>query len=269
MYWNLAHLNPATASQFQWVYGITPMSDLTVIYTSWIVYFVSIVSIRWYMAERTRIDRSHTVLVFYNGSMILCSVYICMTASYSLWQTVNKEGQFFTFCHAVQYARYPQYGGYMFYSMYQYYLIRYYVFLDTKSIPFLHWYQHMFIILMMWSWLQDQSIFGSIATSIISFVQVFKYLYYFCNCTNIKSKWIKNAAVLFQVIQFIVAIALTAYQMSLCPQSNCVLLSASINITMVYMVVKYYENSEGAVATTREHYKRRNSNKNIHTTATV
>lgn len=47
-----------------------------------------IVSIRWYMAERTRIDRSHNVLVFYNGSMILCSTYICMTASFSLWQTV-------------------------------------------------------------------------------------------------------------------------------------------------------------------------------------
>lgn len=79
----------------------------------------------------------------------------------------------------------------------------------------------------------------------------------------------QNAALFFQVIQFIAAIALTAYQMSLCPQSNCVLLSASINITMVYMVVKYYDTSEGTVATTREHYKRRNSNKNIHTTASV
>jgi hypothetical protein len=49
--------------------------------------------------------------------------------------------------------------------------------------------------------------------------------------------------------------------MSLCPQSNCVLLSASINVTMVYIVVKYYDTKEAAVATTREHYKRRNSQK--------
>lgn len=47
--------------------------------------------------------------------------------------------------------------------------------------------------------------------------------------------------------------------MSLCPQSNSVLLSASINVTLVYMVVKFYDSSEKTVATTREHYKRRNS----------
>jgi hypothetical protein len=45
--------------------------------------------------------------------------------------------------------------------------------------------------------------------------------------------------------------------MSICPQSNCILLSASINVTMVYIIVKYYGSNEKAVATTREHYKRR------------
>lgn len=68
---------------------------------------------------------------------------------------------------------------------------------------------------------------------------------------------------ILQTIQFIAAIALTVYQMSLCPQSNCVLLSASINVTMVYIVVKYYDSKENTVATTRDHYKRRNSLKKV------
>ncbi|KAI9339483.1 ELO family [Pilaira anomala] len=268
MHWNYSQINPVKAMDFRWIYGSTPMSDLKVIYTSWIIYFITIIAIRWYMAERNRIDKSNLAVLLYNGSIIICSTYVWITASYSLWQIVetnnNHQGRFFTFCDAVEYEAFSKYGGYMFYAMYQSYLIRFWAFFDTvilalrkKSIPFLHWYQHMLIILMMWSWLQDQSIFGSLATGIISFVQIFKYLYYFCNCLNIKTIWIKTLAVFFQVIQFVAAIALTGYQMSLCPQSNCVLLSASINVTMVYTVVKYYDTKEATAATTREHYKRR------------
>ncbi|KAI8090548.1 hypothetical protein BDF21DRAFT_490948 [Thamnidium elegans] len=170
MNWDFSHLNPTKAVGFRWMYGSTPMSDLNVIYTSWIVYFVSILAIRWYMAERTRIDRSHKVLVFYNGSMITCKVNTILTL-------------------VPAYADYPH---------------------DVVLV------------------------------------------------TRPKYFW-KNAATSFQVIQFVAAIALTAYQMSLCPQSNCVLLSASINVTMIYMVVKYYDTKESSVATTREHYKRRNN----------
>ncbi|KAL9550202.1 hypothetical protein MBANPS3_004831 [Mucor bainieri] len=268
--WNWHHLNPAGMNRFQWVYGVTPMSDLSVIYASWVAYFIVIISVRWYMAERTRIDKTHRVLQFYNGSMIVCSTFVWYTSSISTWNIVRHQPGIFSYCHAAQYPAYHQYGGQMFYSMYICYLLRYYVFFDTvilalrkKSIPFLHWYQHMFVILMLWSWIQDQSIFGSLATAIISCVQMFRYCYYFCHCTNSTAvaAWIKNVALFFEIIQFIAGITLTGYQMSICPQSNCVLLSASINVTMVYMVVKFYDSSEKAVATTREHYIRRNSSK--------
>ncbi|KAG2204904.1 hypothetical protein INT46_002673 [Mucor plumbeus] len=267
--WNWNHLNPTIASEFQWIYGSTPMSDLSVIYTSWVAYFIVIISVRWYMAERTRIDRSHKVLQFYNGTMIIFSIFVWYTSSTSTWNIMRHQSGIFSYCHAAQYPVFHQYGGKMFYSMYICYLLRYYVFFDTvilalrkKPIPFLHWYQHMFVILMLWSWIQGQSIFGSLATAIISFVQIFRYCYYFCNCTNMKSTaWIKNVVLFFEIVQFIAGITLTGYQMSICPQSNCVLLSASITVTIVYMVVKYYNSSEKAVATTREHYKRRNNNK--------
>ena len=103
--WNWNHLNPTIASEFQWIYGSTPMSDLSVslhnnlcaflinnlnskhkvIYTSWVAYFIVIISVRWYMAERTRIDRSHKVLQFYNGTMIIFSIFVWYTSSTSTW----------------------------------------------------------------------------------------------------------------------------------------------------------------------------------------
>lgn len=106
--WDWSHLNPTIASEFQWIYGSTPMSDLSVslyasfcdflvnnlsskhkvIYTSWVAYFIVIISVRWYMAERTRIGRSHKALRFYNGSMIICSVFVWYISSTSTWKIV-------------------------------------------------------------------------------------------------------------------------------------------------------------------------------------
>ncbi|KAI8057527.1 ELO family [Gilbertella persicaria] len=159
------HWEYLTIQNFQWIYGSTPMSDLSVIYTSWVVYFIGILSIRWYMAERTRIEKSHKGILSYNASMILCSICVWCLSSWFLWQLIHTH--LGTFCHAPEHPLFNTHGKYMLYSMYLCYLLRFYAFLDTvilalrkKSIPFLHWYQHMFVILMMWSWLQDQSIFG-------------------------------------------------------------------------------------------------------------
>lgn len=40
------------------------------------------------MAERTRIDKTHKVLQFYNGSMIICSTFVWYTSSISIWNIV-------------------------------------------------------------------------------------------------------------------------------------------------------------------------------------
>lgn len=88
--WDWSYLNPTLQKDFKWVYGTTPLSDLGVIYLSWVIYFVSIVAIRWHMAERTRIDKSHYGLVFYNGSMAICSACIWVTSTCALWKTVVK-----------------------------------------------------------------------------------------------------------------------------------------------------------------------------------
>ncbi|KAF1798373.1 hypothetical protein FB192DRAFT_1460727 [Mucor lusitanicus] len=254
--WNWHHLNPAGMHRFQWVYGVTPMSDLSVIYVSWVAYFIVIIAVRWYMAERTRIDKTHKMLQFYNGSMIICSTFVWYTSSTSTWNIVRHQPGIFSYCHAAEYPAYRWYGGQMFYSMYICYLLRYYVFFDTVILALRKAKINTLLAL-------DQSIFGSLATAIISCVQMFRYCYYFCHCTNstATAAWVKNVALFFEIIQFIAGITLTGYQMSICPQSNCVLLSASINVTMVYMVVKFYDSSEKAVATTREHYIRRNSSK--------
>ena len=43
----------------------------------------------------------------------------------------KTKGQFFTFCHAVEYKAFSKYGGSMLFAMYQSYLIRFWAFFDT------------------------------------------------------------------------------------------------------------------------------------------
>ncbi|KAF7728602.1 hypothetical protein EC973_005829 [Apophysomyces ossiformis] len=109
----------------------------------------------------------------------------------------------------------------------------------------------MTVILIIWSWLENQSIFGSTATAIINFVLSFRYFYYLCTSLGWNT-WFKPLVFGLQLAQFGSGIVLTAHQLFTCPQSNnSVMLSASINITLVYMVLTSYDNEK--IATTRDH----------------
>ncbi|CDH57731.1 predicted protein [Lichtheimia corymbifera JMRC:FSU:9682] len=260
--WEWEQLNPWIATQFQWQYGRSPFSDLWVVYLSWIIYFTGIIGIRWMMAQRQRFDRwIHVWAAIYNAIMAVLVGWICVTGVQTLHVAVEERGW------ALSTADCQRHDGpeneRMFYSMYMYYLLRYITFMDTvilalrkKTIPFFHWYQNMAVILLLWSWLQDKCLFGSTATNVICFIQWVRHVYFFCRSIGLRASVLKTIVLLLERARFCLGVIMTAYQMSTCPQSGGLLLTSSINVTMVYIAATFY-NSDERVATTRDIRRKR------------
>ncbi|KAI8072510.1 GNS1/SUR4 family-domain-containing protein [Gongronella butleri] len=240
--WAWEQLLPSRADEFEWQYGRTPLSNVCVLYIAWSLYFGGMIYVRWMMAERHRVGRGHAFILVYNGCMLMLQMIVCCTGAWTLYHRYELalwDQQ----CHPLQLK------GRFFYGIYICYLLRYVTLLDTlvlvlrkKPIPFLHWYQHMFAPLILWSWLDDQSVFGGAAISIMSLVQVSRYSYYFV--TSLSSNGFAKEALMttvtmLETVQMIAGLLLTVYQRVYCPQSNGVLLSACINISMASIAVTY------------------------------
>ncbi|ORX54596.1 hypothetical protein DM01DRAFT_1407422 [Hesseltinella vesiculosa] len=242
MSWDWYQLLPTRADEFKWIYGRTPLSNMWVLYGSWLLYFGGVIYVRWIMAERRRIDRGHPFIVIYNGSMLLTHFCVWTTGAWTMYHHLDIS--FFDYhCHPYQLR------GRFFYGIFACYLLRYCTFLDTlvlvlrkKPIQFLHWYQHMFAPLILWSWLDDQSIFGGAAIIIMSLVLVARYAYYFClslSCGPHVQTTLKVLVIMTESVQTAAGLFLTAYQRVHCPQSSSVLLSACINITIASIAITY------------------------------
>ena len=211
------------------------------------------------MAERTRIDKTHKMLQFYNGSMIICSTFVWYTSSISIWNIVvmpcRQHAVSCTHCCIVETPT-----RYLFLlsccsvsciSPVRRSDVLLHVHLLSAAILCVFWYSYSGIkkgtyqlwllvsvlthqlnrnqypsyigtsICLLFSccglgyntkvYLEGKikkwkgkkrnkgikrsigiHVLYSLATAIISFVQIFRYCYYFCNCTNMKSTaWIK------------------------------------------------------------------------------
>ena len=116
---------------FLWDYGSTPLSNLSTIYFSWATYFIGIICLRWYMAEKTRIQKSHSILICYNLLMTIASLYVWHLSTWSLWKTLMhlKKHQPMH-CHLTP-TDSNQNEGWVFYAMYLCYLLRYFAYMDT------------------------------------------------------------------------------------------------------------------------------------------
>ncbi|KAI8137558.1 GNS1/SUR4 family-domain-containing protein [Fennellomyces sp. T-0311] len=262
--WDWQQLDPRFSAQFYFVYGKTPLSEVWVVYMSWVAYFTGIIGIRWIMAQRQRFDRKiHSWAAAYNAIMFLLVGWVWVTGVQALWSAVEGLGWSLSRMNC---SRHTGEGHeFMFYSMYIYYLLRFITFFDTvilalrkKGIAFFHWYQNMVVILMLWTWLQGQSIFGSTATNIIAFVQLFRHLYFFWRSVGCQVAFLKTMLIWLEQARFGAGVALTAYQMCTCPQSSGLVLTASLNVTMIYMAVN---SIDSPVATTRDLIRKGRSHK--------
>lgn len=115
----------------------------------------------------------------------------------------------------------------------------------------------------------------STATNVICFIQWVRHVYFFCRSIGLRASvlkvWIglkkgwdqfylystlQTIVLLLERARFCLGVIMTAYQMSTCPQSGGLLLTSSINVTMVYIAATFY-NSDERVATTRDIRRKR------------
>lgn len=119
-------------------------------------------------------------------NMFLCVLSLLMffTGSVGLYQRYSQYGLDEVFC-----AKDPLIDtGLLPWTMYVYYLSKFPELLDTvilvlkkKPIIFLHWYHHSIVILMVWTWLQYNFVFGAFGLIFNSLIHVLMYYYYFAS----------------------------------------------------------------------------------------
>ncbi|CAG8522590.1 6802_t:CDS:2 [Paraglomus occultum] len=158
--WDYSQL--ASPNEFGWSLGVTPLSNLSVIVSAWVAYFVVVMGCRNFMKSRPPMSLR---MITAAHNLILCvwSALMCAYAIIDFYSRWKSRGFGECFCTSDE----SSLKGRLIYVTYIYYLSKYYELFDTvilalkkKPIIFLHWYHHAIVILMVWSWLEDANMYA-------------------------------------------------------------------------------------------------------------
>jgi fatty acid elongase 3 len=176
---------------FEWKAGVTPFSELGVVWQSWILYFSLILGLKAYMKNREPMKLKY-VTALHNLFLCVISLGMCIAGTFGAYQIVMEKGVDEVFCSNDKNPK-----GLMHWSLYMYYLSKFPELIDTvilvlkkKRVIFLHWYHHSIVILLTWTWMDGKLNFGIFGLFLNTLVHVFMYWYYFASCLGM-NVWFK------------------------------------------------------------------------------
>jgi fatty acid elongase 3 len=166
---------------FEWKAGVTPFSELGVVWQSWILYFSLIMGLKLFMKNREPMKLTF-VTALHNLFLCAISLGMCVCGLLGAYEITISRGIVDVFCTRDKNAA----KGLMYWSLYMYYLSKFPELIDTvilvlkkKRVIFLHWYHHSIVILLTWSWMDGKLSFGVFGLLLNTLVHVFMYWYYF------------------------------------------------------------------------------------------
>ncbi|TPX47228.1 very-long-chain 3-oxoacyl-CoA synthase [Synchytrium endobioticum] len=236
---------------FEWIAGVTPLSDLRFILITWGTYFATIISLKMYM-QRREACRLNTATAIHNAALCIGSLFMFILTVIDTFDRASKMGLseiFFT-------TRPETVKGRLMWTMYMYYISKYQELLDTvilvlkkKPVIFLHWYHHAIIIFMVWTWLEFKILYSVLGMMANALVHVFMYYYYFVSSMG-KTVWFKRYLTSGQIIQFIMSFLLSIpyvyYHYTLGRDTVSwipFLFSMSVNGSFLLLFIQFYRRS--------------------------
>jgi len=209
--WNWADLTHP--SKFRWIAGVTPFSDLSIVFGGMITYLVVIFSLQLWMKNRKAFDLTYITRV-HNVILCLWSLVMCVGTAGPAWELYQKHGLRACVCGIGKDTN--MMVGLFAYWRYHYYLSKYYELFDTvilvlkkKRLIFLHVYHHCIMVLLSWIWIEANYPVAWWGVFTNTLVHVFMYYYYFVATMNIHPWW-KKYITSGQIVQFVVGLAIAS-----------------------------------------------------------
>jgi len=191
-------------TEFFWVMGVTPLSNLQVVTTGVLAYFTIIYILRTFMQNRLAF-KMRTITAIHN--LILCywSAIMFAWAAWDLYHRGRSLGWLETLCAS---DKRGNIRGTFFYITYWYYISKYYELFDTvilvlkkKRLMFLHIFHHAIVIPMSWLWLESHTIYSHHPLILNTLVHIFMYHYYYRTSLGY-TVWYKRYITSMQITQF-------------------------------------------------------------------
>jgi len=236
---------------FRWVHGETPLSDLNVLFVTWICYWSTILTLKFLMSFKTEGFKLKAIAAAHNMFLCIWSLVMFVGLCFALKRQHDNFGIRSLFCAANK----EQVDPAMFYCLYIFYVSKFYELFDTvilvlkkKPLIFLHWYHHTIVLAMTWSWLHFEMNFACLGMLANTAVHVAMYYYYFAATLGMKV-WYKKYITTMQLVQFsasfILSIIFKLYSMDggVCigNQFGIFEFSLAVNITFFFLFARFYQ----------------------------
>lgn len=237
--------------KFRWQYGVTPFSELSIVWGSMAAYLVIIFGLQLWMKDKTpyvmmNVTRVHNV--------ILCvwSLVMCVGTIIPVYRLYNEHGSRALFCGITKDT--PMMVGLFGYWRYHYYLSKFYELFDTvilvlkkKPLIFLHVYHHAIMLYISWIWIGANYTVAWWGVMTNTLVHVFMYYYYFVATLGVHPWW-KRYITSGQIIQFIVGLTFAGRQFYeyYTTNGNCggdirlAWISQSVAFTFLLLFINFY-----------------------------
>jgi len=196
-------------SKFRWEVGVTPFSDLWVVFGFMAAYLFVIFGLQAWMRGRKPFEMVAFTQVH---NVILCvwSLVMCIGTIIPAYQLYKAHGARSLWCGITPDT--PLMVGLFGYFRYHYYLSKFYELLDTvilvlkkKNLIFLHVYHHAIMLYISWIWIAANYPIGWWGVTTNTLVHVFMYYYYFVATMGVNPWW-KKYITSGQIVQFVVGL---------------------------------------------------------------
>lgn len=206
---SLADVVTHRINTFEWVAGVTPLSELSTPIIAVVCYLSGIFGLRQVMKSREPI-KCQTLLAAHNLSLSFVSLVMFVAVVWNMLPRLLEYGFTESVCNS-QGTLSRQ--GPLHFWFYIFYLSKIYEFLDTvfivlrkKSLQFLHVYHHVTTLWLCWLGMTENTPYQWIDIVLNTFVHVVMYYYYYLSDQGVIVWW-KKIITRLQITQFVVDIS--------------------------------------------------------------
>jgi fatty acid elongase 3 len=238
-------------SKFRWEVGVTPFSDLWVVFGFMAAYLIVIFGLQAWMKNRKPFEMLTATRVH---NVILCvwSLSMCIGTIIPAYRIYQAHGARALWCGITKDT--PMMVGLFGYWRYHYYLSKFYELLDTvilvlkkKNLIFLHVYHHAIMLYISWIWIAGNYTTAWWGVMTNTLVHVFMYYYYFVSTMGY-SPWWKRYITSGQIVQFVAGILYATVQLYeyYATNGNCggdirfAWVSQGVALSFLFLFINFY-----------------------------
>jgi hypothetical protein len=248
---NAFGLDPSIWTDFEFIVGTTPLSNIYFPLITITLYCIGIPSLQSLMKNRSE-PSLKLILIVHNLLLSVASLFLALFLIIAVL-SVKAERNYTalqTFCAMNHYDQ----QGTLTLIYYVNYLFKYYELLDTiflalkhKNIGFLHAYHHPATLVLTWVQLVDSTGVQYVVILLNLIVHTVMYFYYAMNALKVRMPW-KRLVTLLQILQFVIdliacysAWAMFAFYGTTFSTPRAAIVGCFILTSYLYLFVDFYQ----------------------------